>query len=167
MVNKLKKSNSKGFTIIEVMIVLAIAALILLIVLLAVPALQRNSRNTAIKNDASAVTAGISEFNSNNDGASPTSGGSTYTTGTLDLNNAAGTKATVKLQSSDTVTLRAAGTVSSITPAAGELTITFGTKCPTSVSGASTGALTANTRSTTVVYATETSSALAAKCIDS
>jgi prepilin-type N-terminal cleavage/methylation domain-containing protein len=35
MLTKLKKSNNEGFTIIEVMIVLAIAALILLIVLLA------------------------------------------------------------------------------------------------------------------------------------
>ncbi|HPW47952.1 MAG TPA: prepilin-type N-terminal cleavage/methylation domain-containing protein, partial [Candidatus Saccharibacteria bacterium] len=36
------KKDQKGFTIIEVLIVLAIAALILLIVFLAVPALQRN-----------------------------------------------------------------------------------------------------------------------------
>jgi prepilin-type N-terminal cleavage/methylation domain-containing protein len=35
-----------GFTIIEVMIVLAIAGLILLIVFLAVPALEREARNT-------------------------------------------------------------------------------------------------------------------------
>ena len=40
MLNKLKKSDKDGFTIIEVMIVLAIAGLILLIVFLAVPALQ-------------------------------------------------------------------------------------------------------------------------------
>ena len=55
MLTKLQKRNTEGFTIIEVMIVLAIAALILLIVLLAVPALQRQFRNTAIKNDASSV----------------------------------------------------------------------------------------------------------------
>ncbi|MDQ3065292.1 MAG: prepilin-type N-terminal cleavage/methylation domain-containing protein, partial [bacterium] len=36
------KNNNKGFTIIEVLIVLAIAGLIMLIVFLAVPALQRN-----------------------------------------------------------------------------------------------------------------------------
>ena len=52
MLHKLKQSRSEGFTIIEVMIVLAIAAMILLVVLLAVPALQRNSRNTAVKTDA-------------------------------------------------------------------------------------------------------------------
>lgn len=72
MLNKLKKSNSEsGFTIIEVMIVLAIAGLILLIVFLAVPALQRNSRNTQRKNDASKVASLISEYESNNSGTPP------------------------------------------------------------------------------------------------
>lgn len=66
-----KLNNNKGFTIIEVMIVLAIAGLVILIVLLAVPALQRNGRNTAIKNDASAIAAAISTFASDNDGKSP------------------------------------------------------------------------------------------------
>ncbi len=75
MLNKLKKSNNQGFTIIEVMIVLAIAALILLIVLLAVPALQRSARNTQRKNDISAVAAAISNFIANNGGALPTQAG--------------------------------------------------------------------------------------------
>jgi prepilin-type N-terminal cleavage/methylation domain-containing protein len=39
------KNRSRGFTIIEVMIVLAIAGTILLIVFLAIPALQRSERN--------------------------------------------------------------------------------------------------------------------------
>lgn len=88
MFSKLRKSN-KGFTIIEVMIVLAIAGLIILIVLLAVPALQRNSRNTALKSDVGAVAGGVSTFVSNNDGAIPTnisgavnSGKATVTDGT-------------------------------------------------------------------------------------
>ncbi|MGH7195065.1 MAG: prepilin-type N-terminal cleavage/methylation domain-containing protein, partial [Candidatus Saccharimonadales bacterium] len=71
MLKKLQKPNSKGFTIIEVMIVLAIAALILLIVLLAVPALQRGSRNTQRKNDVSAVAAGVANYISNNNGSVP------------------------------------------------------------------------------------------------
>jgi prepilin-type N-terminal cleavage/methylation domain-containing protein len=50
MLHNLKKRN-EGFTIIEVMIVLAIAGLIMLVVFLAVPALQRNSRNTQRNND--------------------------------------------------------------------------------------------------------------------
>ncbi len=65
-------SQSKGFTIIEVLIVLAIAGLILLIVFLAVPALQRNSRNTQRKNDVAALLGAVSEFSNNNNGAAPT-----------------------------------------------------------------------------------------------
>jgi prepilin-type N-terminal cleavage/methylation domain-containing protein len=72
MLSKLKKNNNSGFTIIEVMIVLAIAGLILLIVFLAVPALQRNSRNTQRKNDVSSILGAINEYTSNNSGALPT-----------------------------------------------------------------------------------------------
>jgi len=71
MLKQLKK-NSAGFTIIEVLIVLAIAGLIMLIVFLAVPALQRNSRNTAIRNDASSSLSGANEFVTNNNGSLPT-----------------------------------------------------------------------------------------------
>ena len=44
-----------GFTIIEIMVVLAVAGLILLIVFLAVPALEREARNTQRKHDASLI----------------------------------------------------------------------------------------------------------------
>jgi len=75
MLAKLKKykteKSDQGFTIIEVMIVLAIAGLILLIVFLAVPALQRSARNTQRKNDAAAVDAAISNYISDNNGAVP------------------------------------------------------------------------------------------------
>ncbi|MGZ6004596.1 MAG: type II secretion system protein [Candidatus Saccharimonadales bacterium] len=71
MLKKLKSSN-KGFTIIEVLIVLAIAGLIILIVLLAVPALQRNQRNTSRKNDATRIAGAITNFESANSGSLPT-----------------------------------------------------------------------------------------------
>ncbi|HEX5456622.1 MAG TPA: type II secretion system protein [Candidatus Saccharimonadales bacterium] len=67
---KLQKSE-KGFTIIEVLIVLAIAGLIMLIVFLAVPALQRNSRNTQRKNDVSSIVGAVNEYTSNNAGTLP------------------------------------------------------------------------------------------------
>lgn len=67
--------NNKGFTIIEVLIVLAIAGLILLVVFLAVPALQRNARNTQRKSDVSSVLGSVSEFVANNAGALPTTAG--------------------------------------------------------------------------------------------
>jgi prepilin-type N-terminal cleavage/methylation domain-containing protein len=68
MLSKLKKSDNKGFTIIEVMIVLAIAGLILLIVFLAVPALQRNSRNTQRKSDIGRVGSSATTIVSNSNG---------------------------------------------------------------------------------------------------
>src|SRR5665213_2532351 len=69
---KLKKINqSKGFTIIETLIVLAIAATIFLVVFLAVTALNRSSRNTQRKDDAAALIAGFSEYGSNNSGTLP------------------------------------------------------------------------------------------------
>lgn len=85
-----KQPNQKGFTIIEVLIVLAIAGLILLIVFLAVPALQRNSRNTQRKNDVAAILAAVSEFGNNNNGLMP-NGTWTSTGGTVTVIGAATT----------------------------------------------------------------------------
>lgn len=62
------KRNEQGFTIIEVLIVLAIAGLILVIVFLAVPALQRNSRNTQRTNDAARTASAVNECLANNNG---------------------------------------------------------------------------------------------------
>lgn len=66
------KKRKDGFTIIEVMIVLAIAGLIMLIVFLAVPALQRTARNTQRKDDASAIAAALANYIDNNGGTLPT-----------------------------------------------------------------------------------------------
>lgn len=68
------QNREKGFTIIEVLIVLAIAGLIVLIVFLAVPSLQRNSRNTQRKNDVSRVVGAVQEFTNNNQGKLPAGG---------------------------------------------------------------------------------------------
>jgi prepilin-type N-terminal cleavage/methylation domain-containing protein len=84
-----KKNNNSGFTIIEVLIVLAIAGLIMLIVFLAVPALQRNARNTSRKSDASALLAGISEYTDNNNGTLPTALGAITNSQTQFCNQAA------------------------------------------------------------------------------
>lgn len=76
MLSQLRKRKAEeGFTIIEVLIVLAIAGLILLVVFLAVPALQRNSRNTQRKNDIGNTLSAFSEYVNNNAGALPTSSG--------------------------------------------------------------------------------------------
>ena len=73
------KKRIEGFTIIEVLIVLAIAGLIILIVFLAVPALQRNNRNTQRKSDVSAILGGVSEWVSTHDGALPADAGEVFT----------------------------------------------------------------------------------------
>lgn len=69
--SNLQKRKEGGFTIIEVLIVLAIAGLIMLIVFLAVPALQRNSRNTQRKNDVSNILSAVTEWANNNGGVLP------------------------------------------------------------------------------------------------
>lgn len=62
------KTKSEGFTIIEVLIVLAIAGLIMLIVFLAVPALRRNQQNTTMRSEASRILSIATEFESNANG---------------------------------------------------------------------------------------------------
>ena len=73
MLNSLqkKRNDQSGFTIIEVLIVLAIAGLILLVVFLAVPALQRNAHNTTKKSDVASVLGAMTEYVSNNGGSLP------------------------------------------------------------------------------------------------
>lgn len=64
--------NKKGFTIIEVVLVLAIAALIFLMIFIAFPALSRGQANTARKNDASAIAAALNTYRTNHNGTLPT-----------------------------------------------------------------------------------------------
>ncbi|MDO4868441.1 MAG: type II secretion system protein [bacterium] len=69
-----KIQTKKGFTIIEVVLVLAIAGLIFLMVFLALPALQRSQRDTQRKNDASRLRAAVTDYTSNNRGSLPWAG---------------------------------------------------------------------------------------------
>jgi prepilin-type N-terminal cleavage/methylation domain-containing protein len=66
-----KSKEQKGFTIIEVMIVLAIAGLILVVVLLAIPQLQRNQRNEARRSATARIVSEIQNFSGNNNGVYP------------------------------------------------------------------------------------------------
>lgn len=65
------EKSKKGFTIIEVALVLAIAGLIFLMVFIALPALQRQQRDTARQEDINALVAAIKKYQSNNRGALP------------------------------------------------------------------------------------------------
>ena len=90
---KTYQSKNRGFTIIEVMIVLAIAGLIMLIVFLAVPALQRTARNTQRSTDAAAALAAVNNYVTNNGGALPTAAGTSFAAPVLTVGGGAGTAA--------------------------------------------------------------------------
>lgn len=160
-----KLNNNKGFTIIEVMIVLAIAGLIILIVLLAVPALQRNGRNTAIKNDASAIAGAINEFQSNNDGLQPTASNQPANSTTVTVGASTQNQSSAKVQSGTTVANLQTVTAVPSAPfptVEGNINIFNGLKC-----GSTSGTVEVSKRSTVVLYVTESSgSGLGRQCID-
>ena len=58
-------NDKQGFTIIEVVLVLAIAGLIFLMVFVALPALQRSQRDTARRNDMSRVDTSLVQWQTN------------------------------------------------------------------------------------------------------
>jgi prepilin-type N-terminal cleavage/methylation domain-containing protein len=69
---RLQKVNLKdGFTIIEVVLVLAIAGLIFLMVFIALPALQRSQRDTQRKDDIARLQSAINSYQANNRGSIP------------------------------------------------------------------------------------------------
>lgn len=65
------KQTLKGFTIIEVVLVLAIAGLIFLMVFVALPALQSGQRDTARKQDVGNFGTAINNYSSANRGKLP------------------------------------------------------------------------------------------------
>ena len=70
--NKQIESKKNGFTIIEVVLVLAIAGLIFLMVFIALPALQRSQRDTQRREDVSRFVSQINSYQTNNNGTVPT-----------------------------------------------------------------------------------------------
>lgn len=80
MLNKILKSK-KAFTIVEVVLVLAIAGVIMAVVFLAVPALQAGQRDQGRKTDANNVLLAMTNYQGNNAGQNPTkdSSGATIT----------------------------------------------------------------------------------------
>jgi prepilin-type N-terminal cleavage/methylation domain-containing protein len=136
-------TKQKGFTIIEVLIVLAIGGLILLIVFLAVPALQRNSRNTQYKNDAASLMAAATEFTNNNNGTIPVA-----------ANNTA-IQTLGKTKSITGLTIATGGTAA-VTPTFDTATLRTGVKCGTS-GGTNYTTVASSTRSMVLIYAVEDS----------
>jgi len=66
--------TTKGFTIIEVVLVLAIAGLIFLMVFIALPALQSGQRDSARKTDIGSIASAVTSYVSNNRGKFPPDG---------------------------------------------------------------------------------------------
>lgn len=82
-------TNKKGFTIIEVVLVLAIAGLIFMMVFIALPSLQRSQRDTQRQNDMSKVITALQNYMTNNRGALP-SGTLGYVAGHEEQGNVSG-----------------------------------------------------------------------------
>jgi len=144
-----------GFTIIEVLIVLAIASLIMLVVFLAVPALQRNSRNTQYRTEASRILAGAQEFINNNGSNLP---GATDNATILANANAKNITA---------LTVTNPGTATAVTPTVTAATLETGVTCGT-VAGTTVTPSTANApaRSMILIYGIEKSDGtVIAQCI--
>lgn len=69
--HKRQKQTEQGFTIVELMIVLAVGGLILMFIFLAVPTLTRNSRNGQRKDGVVTVLRAISTYELNNSAGMP------------------------------------------------------------------------------------------------
>lgn len=80
------KTNKKGFTIIEVVLVLAIAGLIFLMVFIALPALQRSQRNTQREDDIARFLTAVNDYQTNNSGQTPFTAGDGDAAGTVNAN---------------------------------------------------------------------------------
>ncbi len=113
--------KQKGFTIIEVVLVLAIAALIFLMVFIALPALQSSQRDTARKSDVSIVAAAYNSWMGNNRSGTATAPTAaqlqTYVTNLSDNSTQTG------------IVVVARGTTVSVTPVDGIIRVVTGAKC--------------------------------------
>ena len=75
-----KESRKKGFTIIEVVLVLAIAGLIFLMVFIALPAMQRGQRDTQRRDDMARFLSQLNQYQANNSGKVPNASTNDYKT---------------------------------------------------------------------------------------
>lgn len=152
------QTKKSGFTIIEVVLVLAIAGLIFLMVFLALPALQRSQRDTGRKNDVSTVVSALQSYLSNNRnsfGSGLTSANVISYVDRLGQYDKGTTTTPVDLSVNG-----AAGATGSITLLTTKMYVRTGVKCPASLPAPSanptTGALqAAGSRQAVVVTALE------------
>jgi prepilin-type N-terminal cleavage/methylation domain-containing protein len=157
----LQKRNQSGFTIIEVLIVLAIAGVIILGVLLAVPTLQRNNRNTARNNEASRVAALVNSCLANRNGITS----SCNTVATIDYQTSAFQQLSTNPSFSSTTAYQAgtAGTDYTLN----QTRIVFRATCLDDGSGPQDASTTSGSRSFAVLYQIETSGNPTTRCVGS
>ena len=82
---KQNKNFKHGFTIIEVVLVLAVAAMIFLMVFIALPAMQIMQRDTARANDVNRITTQLNSYQSNNNQKIPSMDKDAYVSGHADV----------------------------------------------------------------------------------
>lgn len=110
--------TKKGFTIIEVVLVLAIAGLIFLMVFIALPALQSGQRDQARKNDVSVVASAVNTYTSGNRGSFPDNTAlQSYVSDVSDNTDKTG------------VTITARGSATSVLIADAQVKVVTGAKC--------------------------------------
>ena len=129
--------NKKGFTIIEVVLVLAIAGLIFLMVFIALPALQRNQRDTARRTDVSTVASAYTTYMNNNRGNAPANGTISFVNS--DGNDAAFKRYIDNLSSNTTAIIISGSPSGNVSVADGEIRIYKNSKCGTEEGTVATG----------------------------
>lgn len=117
--------QKKGFTIIEVVLVLAIAGLIFLMVFIALPALQRGQRDNQRRDDVSRVVSQLTSYATNNRGSLP----ATLDTNFLNNYMKASEGEFQDPKSGNTYTIAPAGAAGNATLAEGQIQYIRGNKC--------------------------------------
>lgn len=166
MLRQLQKRKETGFTIIEVLIVLAIAGLIMVVVFLAVPALQRSGRNNALSTDASNVLTAVGNYSSNNGGTLPTGPSSqTPSNGQVAIGTpGSGVNTETAKVGSGTSTVLINGATITNTAAVGTIQVITGTNAVCNSTGTGLQG-TGSPRSYVVLYVAEGGSGSILKCI--
>jgi prepilin-type N-terminal cleavage/methylation domain-containing protein len=161
MNSKLKK-QTEGFTIIEVLIVLAIAGLIMIIVFLAVPALQRNQRNQTYRTEANNAANAYQEVSANKGGNALTASDSTTAN-----SDAAKVLNAANLKNVTRVDILAYAAGSTVDPTLTNIFIITGAKCANQNDPTVMTHTQGSTRQIAVYYEVESQSGEVNQCISS
>lgn len=169
MLKQFQKRKEAGFTIIEVLIVLAIAGLIMVVVFLAVPALQRSGRNNALNTDANNVLTAVGNYSSNNGGSLPQSlNGSASTTasgGVIKIGDTTNVNQETAKVDSGAATVYLNGTVITSASPTGTIQIVTGTTGNCNSTGTALSGTAGSPRGYAVLYVAESGTGNILKCV--